>query len=65
MNTPIKVEIVKSDIQKGRTIEHIHEFDEYEIAKQFVIDFNSVNDPDSISDIFSFARMIDRRVNIH
>lgn len=62
MLTPIKVEIVKSDVMYGRKIEHIHEFCDIDTAKQFVINFNSVNDPDNIVDHYSFARLVDRRI---
>lgn len=64
MQHPVKVEIINSDVILGKSIEFVQEFAEYMDAKQFVIDFNSVIDPEHIPDNFSVARMVERRVNV-
>lgn len=64
MHHPVKVEIIKSDVIHGKSVEHIHVFDEYTDAKQFVIDYNSSIDSDYIPDTFSVAKMVERRVNV-
>jgi hypothetical protein len=65
MNIPVKVEIINSDVILGKSVEFVHEFDEYIDAKQFVINFNSAIDPEYIPDNFSVARMVERRINVN
>lgn len=50
-----QVDIIESERGWGQKLDEIREFEDYDVAEQFVKDFNSGNNQDTVPDWYMYA----------